>query len=109
MKQVDANTTSPTETAVQNPFQFSDCDFPTTKEEVKGEEVQLGGGITKWIPFTDMKELRECPYCSKRFLNQSYLTQHIAKQHTAVQNPLQFSDCDPPSTKEEVKMSKRRE
>ena len=38
-KQVDANTTSPTETAVQNPLQFSDCESPTTKEEVKGEEV----------------------------------------------------------------------
>ena len=36
--------------------EIMDCDFPTTKEEVKGEEVHLGGGITKWIPFTGMKD-----------------------------------------------------
>ena len=52
--------------------QFSDCDFPSTKEEVKMEEVKLRGDTSyryEGIAATDMKDQWECPYCGKTYLD----------------------------------------
>ena len=76
--------------------QLSDCDFPSTKEEVKIEEVKLRGDNSyryKGIPVIkldmdgdciDIKDQLECPYCSKIYPDQTNLKPHIDKKHKKV-------------------------
>ena len=81
--------------------QFSDCDLPSTKDEVKTKEVKLRGdtsyryeGIPAFMVDTDgkymvdtdgkfivMKDQLECPYCGKIYPEQTHLKPHIDKIH----------------------------
>ena len=81
--------------------QLSDCDFPSTKEKVKIEEVELRGDRSyryRGIPVImlediyidtdeediDFKEQLKCPYCSKIYPDQTNLKPHIEKKHKKV-------------------------
>ena len=71
--------------------QFSDCDFPSTKEEVKIEEVKLRGDNSyryKGIPVIKLdmngdciyiKDQLECTYCGEIYPDQTNLEPYIEK------------------------------